>query len=578
MIAFVAKRVGPWPFTLLCLAGLSTVPRASLAGPTPQQVCAGNEARAAGLSVFAKSKCYAKALLVNGTVDGACLMHAEHQLAAALSRAKGCGDDPGTVSAKVDACLAAFTTAITGNAQCVATKIKAVGRDTLDKAKCQQAAFRTGASSSDLGCVSSAEAALTRAIGKADRLGTCTATASALAFLVDGCLATPLTVASTCDPDTGGGTCSFGQACVLPFFSLAYRCSPSCYQSGASASMCGGTCPLGQVCGQVFPGAGFCECVSADSTCEIAQAPACGGTCLNGEVCGQGTGGSTACECVPPDNTCGISQAPTCGGTCPNGQVCGQGTGTNFCTCVPPDNTCGISQAPTCGGTCPTRLVCGLVPGATSCTCVVPGCVAPSGTFCGGDGTVYDGATDLTWEKKDTAVGSGVNPADLHDVDNQYSWAGCCNGDCSASANYCQPNATAAATCAAQTGGAAGCGQCGSGDGSCQVTGITTVWDWINQVNAANFGGHGDWRLPTIAGCCGYPTGQAAELESIVKIVHAPAIDPIFGPTVGYLYSSASTNTANPFNAWSVDFSSGALNAFYSKNNAYYFRAMRPGS
>ena len=26
---------------------------------------------------------------------------------------------------------------------------------------------------------------------------------------------------------------------------------------------------------------------------------------------------------------------------------------------------------------------------------------------------------------------------------------------------------------------------------------ITTVWDWLNQVNASNFAGHNDWRLPS---------------------------------------------------------------------------------
>src|SRR5262249_61455993 len=26
---------------------------------------------------------------------------------------------------------------------------------------------------------------------------------------------------------------------------------------------------------------------------------------------------------------------------------------------------------------------------------------------------------------------------------------------------------------------------------------ITTVWDWLNQLNAANFAGHNDWRVPS---------------------------------------------------------------------------------
>jgi hypothetical protein len=38
-----------------------------------------------------------------------------------------------------------------------------------------------------------------------------------------------------------------------------------------------------------------------------------------------------------------------------------------------------------------------------------------------GDGTVTDLQTGLQWEQKTTAVGSGVNLADPHDVDNTYS-------------------------------------------------------------------------------------------------------------------------------------------------------------
>ena len=40
-----------------------------------------------------------------------------------------------------------------------------------------------------------------------------------------------------------------------------------------------------------------------------------------------------------------------------------------------------------------------------------------------GDGTVTDVDTGLMWEQKTTAVGSGVNLADPHDVDNTYTWS-----------------------------------------------------------------------------------------------------------------------------------------------------------
>jgi len=43
--------------------------------------------------------------------------------------------------------------------------------------------------------------------------------------------------------------------------------------------------------------------------------------------------------------------------------------------------------------------------------------VASSGCFCDLGGTIKDTCTGLQWEKKTTAVGSGVNAADLHDAD-----------------------------------------------------------------------------------------------------------------------------------------------------------------
>src|SRR5262249_19397201 len=80
-----------------------------------------------------------------------------------------------------------------------------------------------------------------------------------------------------------------------------------------------------------------------------------------------------------------------------------------------------------------------------------------------GDGTVTDNRTGLQWEKKDGDDGT-VNEADLHDVDNGYAWMGCCNGVCATEADLCQPNAAAAATCAALSdGGTQGCSECTTG-------------------------------------------------------------------------------------------------------------------
>ena len=192
-----------------------------------------------------------------------------------------------------------------------------------------------------------------------------------------------------------------------------------------------------------------------------------------------------------------------------------------------------------------------------------------------GDGTIHDVCSGLQWEKK-------VNAPGLQDVDALYSWAGCCNGDCSTLANLCQPDAAAAATCAAHSdGGTQGCNTCASG--TCNVdieqSGVpTTVWGWLNQLNAANFAGHNDWRLPSQAGS-NIPAA-AQELESIVDMTapgcgfSAPCIDPIFGPTVASVYVSPTTITSSTSMVWVVDFSAGNVGSV-PKEFGYYARAVR---
>ncbi len=221
-------------------------------------------------------------------------------------------------------------------------------------------------------------------------------------------------------------------------------------------------------------------------------------------------------------------------------------------TCVPPMSTTSTSST-----TSSTT--------STSTTTSTTVCVATSGTFCDrGDGTVFDTATGLQWEQKTSTAG-------LQNENNVYSWVGCCNGDCSTSANFCQPNAAAAATCAAQAdGGTQGCRTCASG--TCNVAptgygGLTTVWDWVNQVNAANFAGHSDWRLPSEGGNNSPSTG-AKELETILLAPFPcethPCIDAIFGPTassnsLSNFYWSASNSRYSDDFAWFVSFADGLV-------------------
>ena len=191
---------------------------------------------------------------------------------------------------------------------------------------------------------------------------------------------------------------------------------------------------------------------------------------------------------------------------------------------------------------------------STTTTSLQSGCFQDTG-----DGTIHDTCTNLQWEKKTNAAG-------LNNVNNKYSWAGCCGGSCGSTADLCQPTAGAAALCAANSdGGTEGCSTCSSG--TCVVDAfsqgaITTVWEWLNQLNGANFAGHNDWRLPS-EGNRNAPSTGTNELETILLSPFPcgtdPCINSIFGPTNSLYYWSASTYPPSPFNAWRVAFLNGAV-------------------
>lgn len=278
----------------------------------------------------------------------------------------------------------------------------------------------------------------------------------------------------------------------------------------------------------------YCVDNAGDVNCHCSEFTGCTLRAIAG-----GTGGKLACKTGTGDGSCRASQ-PACrdgDGICPPG--------------------CGSEIDDDCVASCFTDL--GL--------------------------SVLDVCTNREWEKKDGADGV-ADAGNLHDVDNRYGWAGRCS---SRPETFCQPNATAAAICAAQTGGAIGCSECGALAGTCEVDTegvgvVTTVWDWVSQVNGATFAGRSDWRLATSAGSTDYPTGDPAELESIRAPSigscgggSGPCIDPIFGPTASF-YWSASTHQ-RPFegSAWMVDFD-GDGSFTSSKDDGLSVRAVRPGS
>jgi hypothetical protein len=149
-----------------------------------------------------------------------------------------------------------------------------------------------------------------------------------------------------------------------------------------------------------------------------------------------------------------------------------------------------------------------------------------------GDGTVIDYDMGLQWEQK-TADGS------VHDFGNEYDWS---------------PTL-------------------GRPDG-------TIFTDFLGTLNNATspdgttssgcFTGHCDWRLPSIV-----------ELQAILD-AGAPGcgnrgacIDQtIFGPTIGFFYWSATTETDFPVFAWGVAFSDGSVSSAI-KDGTLFARAVR---
>ncbi len=185
-----------------------------------------------------------------------------------------------------------------------------------------------------------------------------------------------------------------------------------------------------------------------------------------------------------------------------------------------------------------------------------------------GDGTITDNNTGLMWEKKTEGddAGSAVN---LHDVDNTHPW----RGSCSIGGEECGIDA--------DCGGGE---TCDAGDGQTGAPNGMTIFEWVAALNAANFAGHDDWRIPNIR-----------ELHTIVDFGSSiPAVDAAFhgascgsactdlgdpscGCTRNASYWSATTYDDDAGDAWTVNFFSGGV-ATLAKTLPPFVRAVRGGS
>jgi len=359
---------------------------------------------------------------------------------------------------------------------------------------------------------------------------------------------------NTCLPNhlADGTNCGTPGQCEGQDTCLNGACDDKGFES--SATICrakAGDCDVAEHCPGNGPDCPADTVAAGDTLCGgglcNGQSPlCCDQTCTPGS-CGyfpNGCGGQKDCglclECVVPANS---ARACAAGleATGPNNNICRGPSGSYLCT---RDEQCA-------SGTCecfdPALSGCDTSGLAVTATWPGTGCLHDLG-----DGTIGDSCRGAQWEKKTTTAG-------LHDVNAVYSWAGCCDASCQ---TLCQPNAAAAATCMAQAaGGTEGCGLCGSG--TCNVDpyrfgASTTVWDWLTQVNAANFAGHSDWRLPKEL----YDRELVSTLAPL-PCSTPPCIDPVFGPSQAYAYWAADSEPGclrqAADQAKAVDFSNGGV-------------------
>ncbi|MCG6535569.1 MAG: DUF1566 domain-containing protein [Syntrophales bacterium LBB04] len=146
---------------------------------------------------------------------------------------------------------------------------------------------------------------------------------------------------------------------------------------------------------------------------------------------------------------------------------------------------------------------------------------------------VKDNATGLIWEVKERMDGV-MDYANPHDADNRYTWY-----DSNPKTN----------------GGKAG-----------SKNSHRDTADFLAALNARNYGGYSDWRLPT--------------LKELISLVNhdsfATSINMHFFPNTQAFYYWSSSTADIPYGAWIVDFLSGWDGSYY-KGYYFFVRAVRGG-
>ncbi len=200
-------------------------------------------------------------------------------------------------------------------------------------------------------------------------------------------------------------------------------------------------------------------------------------------------------------------------------------------------------------GACPTNGDKGGIEGDITEHCdVIAAKLSGASLADNGDGTITDSQTGLTWEKKETSVGSGLDYANPHDVDNTYTWSG--------AAPWEAPTGTAFTDFLYRL------------NGGTSTDGTSTSGCFVE---------HCDWRLATVEELLTIRDMNCSQGEPCTAWDNADTA--AFGTTASWYYWSVTNLAGSPAGAWGafLGFSaSGVFNGY--KGTGYQVRAVRGGN